>query len=81
MQRVEIGITVNAQDDRLAIDDELLLAVLQRSFNDPGEALCPVVSASGNQRHPIAVALNTQAIAIVFDFVDPVGAGGNLGSG
>jgi hypothetical protein len=75
MQGIEIGITVNAQDDCLAIDDELLLPVLQGSFNDPGKALCPIVSASGNQPHPIAVALNTQAVAVVFDFVEPVGAG------
>jgi hypothetical protein len=29
---------VHTQDDCLAIDDELLLAVLQSGFNDPGEA-------------------------------------------
>jgi hypothetical protein len=31
--------------------------------------------------HPIAVALNPQAVAVIFYFVDPVGPVGNLGSG
>jgi len=44
MQSVEIGVSIDAQDNRLAIDDEMLLAVLQRSLNDPGEALRPIVS-------------------------------------
>jgi hypothetical protein len=39
---------VDAQNDRLAIDDELLLAVLQSGFNDPGEALCPIVPAASD---------------------------------
>jgi len=72
---------VHTQDDCLAIDDELLLAVLQRSLNDPGEALCPIVSASGNQPHPITVALHAQAVAIELDLVKPFRTGRNLGSG
>jgi hypothetical protein len=43
MQRVEIGVAVNAQDDSLVINDEMLLAVLQRRFDNPGEAFGPVV--------------------------------------
>jgi hypothetical protein len=30
---------VNAEDDGLAVDHELLVAVLQRGFDDPGVAL------------------------------------------
>jgi hypothetical protein len=33
---------VDAQNDRLAVDDEMLLAVLQSGFNDPGETLGPM---------------------------------------
>ena len=81
LQSVEIGVSIDAQDDSLAIDDELLLAVLQSGFNDPGETLCPIVSAARDQPNPIAVALNAQAVTIVLDLVEPFGAGGNLGSG
>jgi hypothetical protein len=35
MRRVEIGDAVNAEDDGFAIDDELLVFVLQRGLNDP----------------------------------------------
>jgi hypothetical protein len=37
MQSVEIGVSVHTQDVRLAIDDELLLAVLQRGLDSPPE--------------------------------------------
>jgi len=78
MQRVEIGITVNAQDHSLAVDDKMLGPVLQCSFNDPGESLCPIVSASGNQPNPIAIALNAQPVAVVLDLVKPLWTGGDL---
>ena len=58
MQSVEIGVSIDTHDDCLAVDDEMLLTVLQRSLNDPREALRPVVPASGNQPHPIALALH-----------------------
>jgi hypothetical protein len=57
MQGIEIGISVNAQDDRLAIDYEMLLAVLQCSFDDPGEAAGPVVTTPGDQADAIAIQL------------------------
>ena len=69
MQGVEIGIAVNAQDDGLAIDDKMLLPVLQRRFNNPGVVLCPIVSTTSNQPHAIAVALHTQAIAVELDLM------------
>jgi hypothetical protein len=57
MQGIEIGISVNAQDNRLAIDYEMLLAVLQCSFDDPGEAAGPVVTTPGDQADAIAIQL------------------------
>jgi hypothetical protein len=41
----------------------MLLAVLQRGFDDPRIALRPIVSVAGEQPHPIAVAF--QAVLIV----------------
>jgi hypothetical protein len=35
MQSVEIGDAVDAKDHRFAIDDELLVSVLQRGLDDP----------------------------------------------
>jgi hypothetical protein len=39
MQRVEIWRAVYAKDHRLAVDHELLAAVLQCGFDDPGKRL------------------------------------------
>ena len=44
---------------------------LQRGFDDPGIALGPVVAVAGEQPDPVAVALQAQAIAVIFDFVQP----------
>ena len=40
---IEIGDAIDAKDDLLAVDDELLVPVLQRSLDDPGVAIGPVV--------------------------------------
>jgi hypothetical protein len=39
MERVEIGDAVNAKNDRLTIEDELLVSVLQRGLDDLGITL------------------------------------------
>ncbi|MET3997754.1 hypothetical protein ACVWXN_000176 [Bradyrhizobium sp. i1.4.4] len=59
---------VDSQHHRLAVDDELLLAVLQRCLEDPVETIL------GEQPNVAALALDAQPVAILFDFVDPVGA-------
>ena len=46
MKRIEIGDAVNAENDRLAIDDELLVLVFQRGLDDPMVTLRPVVAAA-----------------------------------
>lgn len=61
MQRVEIGNSVSPQDYSFPIDDELVLPVLQRGLDNPGTP-GPIVSASSDEPHTIAVSLNTQAI-------------------
>jgi len=53
MERIEIRNTVDAENDRLAIDDELLLAVLERGFDNPRIAVRPVEAVAGNQPRPI----------------------------
>jgi hypothetical protein len=46
VQRVEIRDTVDTEYHRLAVDHELLDAVLQGRLADPRVAACPVVAAS-----------------------------------
>src|SRR6476659_5304234 len=46
----------------------------QGGLDDPGISLGPIVSAARDQPHTIAVALDAQAIAVVFDLVKPVRA-------
>jgi hypothetical protein len=65
---------VDAENDRLAIDDELLLAVLERGFDNPRIAVRPIVPVAGNQPHAIAVALDAQPVTVVLDLVEPVRA-------
>jgi len=60
----------------LAVDDEAPLPVVQGSFDDPRISLCPVVTASGDQPHAVAVALHPQSVAILLHFwsqSEPVG--------
>jgi hypothetical protein len=44
VQRVKVGDAVGARDHRLAIDDELLVPVLQRGLDDPREVAGPVIA-------------------------------------
>jgi len=46
MQGVEVGDAVDAEHDRLAIDDELAMLVLERRLDDPGIAAAPVVAVA-----------------------------------
>src|SRR6202000_520053 len=74
MQRVEIGNAVNAENHGLAVDDELLLPVLERAFNDPGISPRPNVAAARNQPNMLAIAPKSDAVAVVFDLVKPIAA-------
>lgn len=73
MQRVEIRDAVEAEDDGLAIDDELLLPVLQRGLYDPRIALGPVITVAGDQPHTIAIAPQADTIAVILNFVALLG--------
>jgi hypothetical protein len=51
----------------------LPVPVPQRAFDDPRKASAPVVAVPGEQAQAIPLTLNDQAIAVVLDFVKPVG--------
>jgi hypothetical protein len=58
MQRVEIGDAVDAENDRLAINDELLCPVLRRGLDDPSEKTSRARASDSNRNaeayHPAA---------------------------
>jgi hypothetical protein len=56
-----------------------LCRFFQRGLHNPRIALGPVVAASGDQAHAVAVALQPKPIAVVLHFVEPVGAVGDGG--
>lgn len=61
----------------LAVDHELALPYLQCGLADPWKTPSPIQSASRRQANVLAIADDAAAVAIVLDFVDPVGTGGN----
>jgi hypothetical protein len=77
MQGVEVGNAIDPENDGGAVDYELLHPVLQRRLDDPRIASGPVVAASRDEAREVAVALDAQAVAVMFDLVQPVGAGGD----
>ncbi len=80
MQPVELRDAVAIQPDRLAINYEGLGPQPSSSRADQREAVRPIEAPAREQSHSWAVPLHDQSVAIVFDFVKPVGAGRNLGS-
>lgn len=65
MHSVEIADAVYAEPHRLPVKDELLLAYLKRALCDQRIACAPVMAITGEQPHPVAVALNDQAVAVM----------------
>jgi hypothetical protein len=74
VQAIEIGDAVHPEQLSLAIDDELGLPDLPGGLHDPRIPAGPVVAALAEQPHPVADALNTKPVAVVFDLVEPVAA-------
>jgi hypothetical protein len=77
MQRVEVRHAVDAEHHGLAVDYELLLAVLQRGLHNPWEAGGPVVAVLRDQTRGLALALDRAADNRHIDFPDPVGTDGH----
>jgi len=50
------------------------MPVVERRFHDPRIATGPIVPAARDQAHAVAVALQPEAIAVILDLVEPVGA-------
>jgi hypothetical protein len=80
VQAAEVGDTVSIEQHGLAIEHERRVAVAQCGLDDAGIAIGPVMAVAGEQPHALVLALDDQAIAVMLDFVDPVGAVGDFGS-
>jgi hypothetical protein len=81
VQGIEIGNAVDAEDHGLAINDELRVPVLQRALDDPGKTAGPVMAVAGEQVHASAIAGHDQPVAVVLDFMEPMGGRRNDVSG
>jgi hypothetical protein len=77
VQGVEVGDTIDAQDHGLAIDDEPLVPVPERAFDDQGITVGAVVTAASDQPDAIAVPLQPETVAVILHLVEPIRAGGN----
>jgi hypothetical protein len=66
VQRVEVGDAVDPKHNGLAVDDELIVIILQCGLDDPGIAAAPVVAVPGKQAHARAVTDHHQPVAVVF---------------
>jgi hypothetical protein len=76
MQAVEIRDAVHAQQHRLAIDHKRTGEVAQRAEIP----IASIVAVAGEQAHALALELDDQAIALMFDFMEPVLPRRNPGS-
>jgi len=47
--------------------------VSESALDDPGKAVAPVVTVAGEEAHAITITGHDQAVAVVFDFVEPGG--------
>jgi hypothetical protein len=56
------------------------LAVSERRFDNQRITFGPVMAVAGQQAGALALALNDDAIAILFDFVNPVRSRRDLGA-
>jgi hypothetical protein len=74
VQGVEIRDALQVEHADLAIDDEPLLFHRQGDLGNPWEAPRPVEPALGQDLDVAAVTDYAPAVAVVFDFVNPVGA-------
>jgi hypothetical protein len=79
LQGIEVGYPVHAQDDSLAVEHEPILAQFQRGLDDPRKALRPIQAVLAPDAHDLALPDHHHPVAIVFDFMKPVGTRRNLG--
>jgi hypothetical protein len=78
VQPVEIRDAVHAKQHGFAIEDKLLGSDAACGLDNERISACPVIAIASEEADAVAIAGNDQAIAVLFDFVDPVGMTGDL---
>jgi hypothetical protein len=80
VQGIEIGDAVDAEHHGLTINDKMPGPVLQGGLDDPRITVSPVVPVACQQPDAIAITVNDQAKAVIFDFVNPLRTSRHLGA-
>jgi hypothetical protein len=78
VERVEDRDAIRAAGDGLAVERERSGAQQRRGDGNCRIPGAPVVAVSSEQPHDVTLTAHLKAIAVVFDFVDPVRAGRRL---
>jgi hypothetical protein len=65
-QRIEVGDAIHPKDIGLAVDDEVLLPVLQSILGDQGISPGPVTAVAGQQAHAFVLTYDQHPVAVVF---------------
>lgn len=79
MEGIEICDAIDAEHDRLAINDEPPVPVFTCGLHDPRISVGPVIATARDQSHAVAIALQPEPVAVVLDLVEPVRTGGDGG--
>src|SRR5438067_630024 len=72
VQPIEVRSAVDAKQHGFTVEDKRADADAKRCLNDQRIAIRPVITIARKQANSLAVPMNGKAIAIVFDFVDPI---------
>jgi hypothetical protein len=58
VQSIDIGSAIDAEQHSFTVDHKGALAVSERSFDDEGKTVAPVIPIAGEQTHSLAFTLN-----------------------
>ena len=72
VEPVEVRSAIHAKQHGFTVQDKGADADAMRCLNDQWVAIGPVVTVAREQANALAFPMNGKAIAIVFDFVDPI---------
>jgi hypothetical protein len=78
LKRLEVGSAVAVLDNGLTVNDCRLAVELASSSDNAGIAVAPIMSIPAKDAHLAAIKQHLRAVAIVFDFVNPMLAFGRL---
>jgi hypothetical protein len=80
VQEFNSGDAVDAEQLRFTMQDEGVGPAAQRGLDNARVPVAPVITVAGLQPYGLALPLNDQAVAIVFDLMKPLRPVGDLGS-